>query len=60
MKATAAACNIILYTNCLKFYVESMEKCAEEKSLNADEPFFIPSELHDIHKNVKMESLSQV
>lgn len=36
-----------------------MEKYGEEKSLNVDAPFFSSSELHEIHENVKEESLAQ-
>lgn len=37
-----------------------MDKFAEEKSRDIDEPFFKLTELLDIHENAKAESLSQV
>lgn len=47
--------NLILYNDCLNFYINTMQK-----TINAAEPYFEEYELMQLHQNAKNEAISQV
>lgn len=59
-QGTALAAIIVSFSGSLEFYVDSMRISIEERSSNAEKPYFGQSELEALHAEAKSKAMSQV
>lgn len=59
-QGTALATIIASVIECLDLYVDSMQKSVDERSLNAEKPYFDVSELMAVHDGTKAQAFAHV
>lgn len=59
-QGTTLATIIASVIECLDLYIDSMQNSVEDRSLEADKPYFDQLELTAVHDDAKAKAISQV